>query len=139
MVVAILFWLFLLSAVVMIFIVGRKIERQFTAMIVASVCATYLLNANLGWDDAEIYVATIDVVALVYALYLVSVTDRYWPMWFSAFQGVALATSIAQLVSPSNIPAVYTAMQSFWFFPAVGAMVVGVILDGRGRVQLGLP
>jgi hypothetical protein len=136
MVVAILFWLFLLSAVVMIFIVGGKIERQFTAMIVVSVFATYLLNANLGWDNAEVYVATIDVFALAYALSLVSVTDRYWPMWFSAFQGVALATSIAQLVSPADIPAIYTAMQSFWFFPAVGAMVVGVMLDSRARGRI---
>jgi hypothetical protein len=133
MVALLLFWLFLCSAMGMIFMAGGKIERAFAAMIVFSVCATYLLNSELGWDKAQAYVVLIDGLALIVALLLISVTNAHWPIWFAAFHAIAVATGIAQLVFPNDVPAVYTNMQGFWFFPAVTSMVIGVMLDNRAN------
>jgi hypothetical protein len=124
-----LFWLFLLSSVTAMFSLGGKFERQLAVVIVAAVFTTYAANASLGWERAEPFVSLVDACLLAFALRLVWVSDRYWPIWFAAFQSIALATGIAQLMFPADVPAIYTTMQGFWFFPAVIVMVVGVILD----------
>jgi hypothetical protein len=129
----ILFWLFLLSAVIIIFTVGKKVDQQFSMLLVTAVAATFSLNRFLGWDDAQIYITVIDSLLLILSLSFLSVTKAYWPIWFSAFQAIVVATSIAQLVFPNNVPAVYTNMQGFWFFPAVTSMVIGVMLDNRAN------
>jgi hypothetical protein len=137
MVALLLFWLFLCSAMVIMFAAGGKVERWFAGMIGLSVIATYLLNYELGWDKAHTYVVLVDGFALIVALWLISVTKAHWPIWFSAFHAIAVATGIAQLVFPNEVPAVYTNMQGFWFFPAVTSMVIGVMLDNQANSRAG--
>lgn len=134
MIAMILFWLFFLSAVTIVFVAGEKADQKFMILLIVAVAATFVLNIAVGWDAAQVYVTAVDTILLLVSLMLVSVTKAHWPIWFSAFQAIVVATSMAQLFFPSNVPAVYTNMLGFWFFPAVAAMVIGVILDSRAKV-----
>lgn len=130
-----LFWLFFFAAIAIIVMAGKRLERCFAGMMIFLVSTTYFLNAELGWDRAQIYVLLIDSITLILSLFLVSIAKTYWPIWFSAFHAIAVATGIAQFAFPNEVPAFYTNMQGFWFFPAIVAMVIGVMLDSRERRQ----
>ncbi len=131
--IAVLFWLFLASASAAVIIYGDRNSRVFLGILFAGVACTYVLNINLGWDEAQVYIFVIDGITLSIALWLVSKIDAYWPIWFSAFLAIAVATSLAQLVFPNHIPGIYINLQGFWFFPALMSLVIGVILDARAE------
>jgi hypothetical protein len=132
-VIAVLFWLFLASASAAVIIFGDRNSRVFLGILFAGVACTYVLNSTLGWVEAQIYIFVIDGMTLSIALWLVSKVDAYWPIWFSAFLTIAVATSLAQLVFPNHIPGIYINLQGFWFFPALISLVVGVMLDARAE------
>lgn len=133
------FWLFFLSAVTTMFSAGRAVERRFALFLFGGVVATYLLNTFLGWDGAHFLVMLINIVVLAYGILLISAVARFWPIWFSAFHSITVATDVAQMVFPNNVPALYTNLQGFWFFPAVVSMVVGVVLDSRSKNHVATP
>jgi hypothetical protein len=127
------FWLFFLSALTVMFCSGERVERRFALFLLSGVIATYLLNLSLGWDGAQILIMLINSSVLVFGLFLIATTKRYWPIWFCGFHSVTVATDIAQLTFPNNLPALYTNLQGFWFFPAVVIMVIGIVLDSKNR------
>lgn len=123
------FWLFFSCSILLVAFKGDYIERFFLLIILISVALTFLLNKNLGWVDAHSIVLAIDTILLTISLLLVSKSHRYWPIWFAAFQSIAVATSVAFFVFPNHVPSLYINAQGFWFFPALISMTVGVIKD----------
>jgi hypothetical protein len=126
-----LFWLFFMSASAIIVLFGRSLERSFLIALIACVVATYIFNAKLGWNEAQPYILIVDCALLALALFITSKANNFWPIWFSAFQGIAVATSLAQIVFPNEIPGIYINIKGLWFFPALISVVVGTLLDHR--------
>jgi hypothetical protein len=126
-----MFWLFLVCALSLVVIKGGGTERWFSAAIALSVVCTFLLNRELGWIAAQKVILLVDITLLLLSLVLVSKSHRHWPIWFSAFQSIAVATSVAFFVFPNHVPSLYINAQGFWFFPALMSMTIGVILDSR--------
>jgi len=56
-------------------------------------------------------------------------SGRYWPIWATGFQIVAVATHFASLWIPDIVPIAYQALLSFWSIPILGVMVAGTWLD----------
>ena len=123
------FWSFLILSLAVALIKGRRLERHFAILLLLGVVATYLFNICLGWTNAQPYVLLVDSVVLFVALGLTATTDRYWPIWYSAFQAIGVASGFSQALFPNQVPAMYIAMQGFWFLPAAISMVVGIMLD----------
>lgn len=126
-----LFWLFFLSASTIIILFGRSLERSFLVAIIACVLATYIFNAKLGWDGAQSYILVVDCILLVLALFITTRANNFWPIWFSSFQGIAVATGLAQVVFPNEIPGIYINIKGLWFFPAMISLVIGTLLDHK--------
>jgi hypothetical protein len=126
-----MFWLFLACALSLVVVKGGRVERWFSVAIALSVACTFLLNRELGWIAAHKMILLIDVALLTLSLVLVSKSRRYWPIWFTAFQAIAVATSVAFFVFPNHVPSLYINAQGFWFFPALMFMTIGVIMDNR--------
>lgn len=133
--IAISFWFFLFVASLTVFLTGRTTERRFLTLLLVGVIGTFMLNANLGWVAAHPFVFLVDTGFLIASLALTSRTATHWPIWFSAFLSIAVATGLAQILFPSQIPTAYIAVQGFWFLPAMGSMAVGTVLDWRSRKQ----
>jgi hypothetical protein len=129
--IAALFWLFLAAASLALLMFGDHAAKTFLAILLIGVVGTYLLNSNLGWNEAQVYIFLIDSAILSFALWLVSTVNAYWPIWVSAFQSIVVATSFAQLAFPNHIPGIYINLQGFWFFPALASLVVGAMLDAQ--------
>jgi hypothetical protein len=127
------FWLFFLSALTVMFQSGERVEQRFALFLLSGVIVTYVLNLSLGWDGAQFSIMLINLSVLVFALFLIALTERHWPIWFSGLHSITVATDIAQLTFPNNLPALYTNLQGFWFFPAVTIMVIGIMLDNKTR------
>ena len=129
-----LFWIFCISALAIVFFRGELIEKLFAATILISIIATYLVNNALGWVNAHPFVFSFDLGLLLLSLVLVSKSRRYWPIWFAAFQMIAIATSVAFFIFPNHVPSLYINAQGFWFLPALMSMTVGVIMDSRQEI-----
>ena len=132
--IAILFWSFLLAATFSVAIMGSAMERRFLTLILICVSSTFFLNSRLGWMDAQPFVLLLDMGLLITSLALTSFATCFWPIWFSAFQAIAVATGLAQFLFPNHVPAIYIAVQGFWFLPALMSMTVGVIMDSRQEI-----
>lgn len=127
--IAVSFWSFFFLSLGMVFLKGRRLERYFAALLLLGVATTYGLNISLGWTNAQPFILVVDAIVLLVALAVTPATDRFWPIWYSAFQAVGVASGFAQALFPNQIPAIYIAMEGFWFLPAVMSMVLGIMLD----------
>lgn len=126
------FWLFLLSAFALVFYLGTKTERSFAGFLLVCTALTLTMNLTFGLDTAFKYVLLIDGAILAVALWLVSKSDTCWPIWFSGFHVIAVATGLAYLLFPTGI-GFYGNTAGFWALPAVLALVLGTLADHRAR------
>ena len=133
MIIAASFWIFLISSLVILGSFGEKKGRQLTAACLLASIITYLTNAHLGFINAGSIVLLVDFVLLSIALWFVISTDRYWPVWFAAFQAITVASELANALFPANVTNLYGNFAGFWALPALGAAAVGAILDRRAK------
>lgn len=101
----------------------------------ALICAAATLFTALGtslkpdWTGTSYAVFATDVACLIALVLLAFNSTRYWPIWATGFQIVAVATHIATLWIPDIVPIAYQALLSFWSIPILGVMVAGTWLD----------
>lgn len=81
------------------------------------------------WAGTSYAVFAADTACLFALVLLACNSSRYWPIWATGFQIVAVATHIATLWIPDVVPAAYQALLSFWSIPILGVMVAGTWLD----------
>lgn len=134
MIVAGAFWLFLICVIVVTVTMGGSEGRLLVITCVTASALTYVANVQLGFDFARLVVLVIDVGVFAIIIAIALRSRSYWPIWFSAFQMITVATHFAQMTIPSSIPGIYGNAAGFWALPALGAAVVGVMLDRRAGV-----
>jgi len=78
-----------------------------------------------GWHNTEIGVLLVDIAVLAAFLTLALHSDKYWPLWTTAFQVIGVATHLARLIDPAIIPRAYSMAQGFWAYPMLAALVIG--------------
>ena len=83
------------------------------------------------WAGTSYAVFAADLACLLALAFLACISSRYWPIWATGFQIVAVATHIATFWIPDVVPAAYQALLSFWSMPILGVMVAGTRLDMR--------
>ncbi len=133
MVMAIIFWAFLLTSYFAVVYFGQRFERYFMVFLALCAALTLIVIYFFGFSGAQQYVLMIDGSILIFAIVLTSKLDVYWPIWFSGFQAITFATDLAWAIFPNAVPGIYQSAASFWALPALGAMTVGVFADYRAR------
>lgn len=125
----VLFWLYLSCALSVVIMRGDKVAKLFSLqLIVAAATTSFFIRSN-GWLDSLQLVLIVDTMLLLSSLYLIGVRNKYWPIWFAAFQGISVATELALLLFPNQTPALYINQAELWSFPAIASVAIGVILD----------
>ena len=71
----------------------------------------------------------VDLAVLAAFLTLALRSDKFWPLWTTAFQIIGVATHLAKAVDPGIIPRAYSIAQGFWAYPMLVALVIGVRAD----------
>ena len=76
----------------------------------------------------------IDIVALLAFIHLTIKSDRFWPMWATAFQLLAVSIHTAMMVAPQITPWAFGTGAVFWAYPMLLALAIG----SREHVPLAL-
>ena len=89
--------------------------------------ATLAVAKSFGtsWSTVEEGIFAIDVVALAALAYLAIKSDRFWPMWATAFHLLAVTVHTAMMVAPQSTPWAFGTGAVFWAYPMLLALAVG--------------
>ena len=103
-------------------------------MIIGSFCT--LAAARLfgtSWTQVEVGIFAIDIVVLVAFIWLALTSDRFWPIWASAFQLLAVAIHTAMMMTPQVTPWAFGTGAVFWAYPMLLALAIGSFEHVRGK------
>jgi hypothetical protein len=121
---------------------GGRAERLGVAiMLVASLASIPAMQVGdvPGWSAFKPGLAAVDVAVLAGFLIIALRSDRFWPLWVTSFQLIAVATHVAVLANPAVAGWVYSLAEPFWAYPTLIAATLGTIrwrpdpLNPRGR------
>lgn len=119
---------------------GDRPERIGAAIIAAGslLTAAVSFSVNTDYRSVDLGLLVVDIVAWVLLLRLALSSNRYWPLWATAFHSIALLTHLAMFVDPSIVPEAYAHGQGLWAYPMLAALLAGAERCRRMR-QAGAP
>lgn len=135
MIVAGLFWAFLLTSCALMAAYGGIQERAFIGFVGLAVVATSSLNSIYGVSQALQLVMLIDLALLAISGWFIITTDKYWPIWFTGFHLNTIATEVASMTFPGELPGLYVNLAGVWALPALGLAAYGCLLDHRSHAE----
>lgn len=106
---------------------GSRSEYLGAAIIVVGSLSTLAIGRLFGtsWTGVEVGIFAIDIVALVAFILLALYSDRFWPMWATAFHLLAVTIHTAMLVAPQITPWAFATGAAFWAYPMLLALAIG--------------
>ncbi len=113
---------------------GGKEERLVAGAFVAAALASNLANSSL-YTDTETGILAVDVLLLTGLLVLALRSDRFWPMYATAFQLVAVTVHVASMTEQGSFAWAYAVALSFWTYPVLLALMAGTLFEARYRSE----
>lgn len=77
------------------------------------------------WTSMEEEIFAIDIIGLLALINLTLKSDRFWPMWATAFQLLAVTIHTAVMVAPQITPWAFATGAVFWAYPMLLALAIG--------------
>ncbi len=118
-------------ACVMAFRFGGRDEQWTAIACIAATLASRIVNTN--YSHMESTILLIDGAMLTGLLLLALKSDRYWPMYATAFQLVGLVVHIGSLTETGDFANAYAVGLIFWSYAVMAALMAGTWLEGRSR------
>jgi hypothetical protein len=89
--------------------------------------STLVVARSFGssWSSLEVGIFAIDIAVLFAFIHLTLKSDRFWPMWATAFQLLAVTIHTAMMVAPQITPWAFGTGVVFWAYPMLLALAVG--------------
>ena len=135
MILVAIYWLLLLTTLGLGWAIGPAETRQAIAAIVTATIATACAQVWLGGELVLAVILGIDALLLAYFIAHSLRSRRFWPMWFSAFCGLGVLSSVAAYIFPREDLAAYQNYAALWAMPALLALLAGTILDRRAKLD----
>jgi len=115
---------------------GGRPERLGAATMfwgaIVSIPAAMIFGSQ--WTHPEYGVFLVDLVVLGALIALMLAFDRFWLIWATSSQLIAVTIHIVTMVDHGFLPKAYAIAQPFWAYPALIALTVGTV-QARGRRQ----
>jgi hypothetical protein len=114
---------------------GGMVERVGAATMFVGCVLTFLVNSPLSvrYASVELAILYIDCVMLVIFAALALTTDRYWPLWVTAFQLLAVLAHIAKLADPEMLRNGYGFVMAVWSYPQLLVIALGTRAHSQHR------
>jgi hypothetical protein len=128
----ILMMITLLTSCVVAWKWGGLDERLAAGAILLAVLASNL-TVESRFHGTESGVFIVDAVLLIGLLVIALRSDRYWPMWATAFQLVATMVHLGSMVETGDFAWAYYVALAFWSFPVFLTVIAGTWIEGRYR------
>jgi hypothetical protein len=125
----------IISCVAAVLLGGRE-ERLIGWVFVANILASKAAYSN-QWQEPEYLLLGVDVAFLVFLLWRSIVTDRWWVLWFTAFQVLVVIIHVASVVDPTVRPRSFSFGFIIWSWMEQLAILIGALTawHSRRRVQ----
>jgi hypothetical protein len=111
---------------------GGRDEQLAAFGFAVATAASNLANEHL-YTATETGVLAVDVMLMAGLLILALTSDRFWPLWASAFHFVALLVHIGSLTQQGNFAWAYAIGLIFWSYAVIASLIVGTFLEGHSR------
>lgn len=129
------YWLVALSISLFAAVRGGRDERIGCAILLIGSLASVLVvwgvpvQARVSLIQRGVFV--VDVVTLAAFVALALRTERFWPLWATAFHLVAVATHAAHFADARIVPRAYVLAQGMWAYPMWITILLGSLARSR--------
>lgn len=139
MTVRLVYWLVLALAAIHVAWRGGAPERWALAIYAVASALTPLLLSPLAerFRGPEWSGMLVDLANYGAFLVLAVVANRFWPLWISAMQGVALATHMLGLFHEKRLNLTYALFAQMWAYPIIALIVIGAERHRRRLARTG--
>lgn len=111
---------------------GRSEKRGALIVAGASVLsAAVAFGEQVSFQTVNVGLAAVDVMTWVMLLDIALTSNRWWPLWATAFQSNALLTHAAVWAKPAFLPEAYAHTMGFWAWPILLALLFGAQEERR--------
>ena len=130
-----IFYLLLLTATTMAWLMGGRAERQVASMLFGAAVVSKLAAWSLYGQFAEFEVAlcAIDLLLMAGLLTVALTSDRYWPLWLSPLHGYTIIAHLGKWVTPDTFAAVYLSNSALMADPGLIILIAGTWRHHRRR------
>lgn len=113
---------------------GRNTERWTALALLGCTIASPIVETS-QFVAPESGILIIDLLLLGFLFVLAMRSDRFWPLWATAFQVVGTLIHVARLVDPTVWHLAYAVAQGFWAYPVLAALALGTWWEARFRTS----
>jgi hypothetical protein len=113
---------------------GGRDERLTALAFTIATIASGFSNQN-HYGHVEFGVLAIDFLLLAGLLLLALKSDRFWPIWATAFQLVGTSVHIASMTETGEFAWAYAVGLIFWSYAVMASLMAGTWLEARFRTR----
>lgn len=124
---AYLYYIFLFACCGYAILRGARSEYFGVMIMILGSLSTLVVARSFGtsWARLEVGIFAIDIVALLALIWLSLKSDRFWPIWATAFHLLAVTIHGMMMVEPQITPWAFGTGAVFWAYPMLLALAIG--------------
>lgn len=111
---------------------GRDEWVGFGILILGSLL-TPIVEVRSRWTTTEVATLIVDLLVALALVRLAMRSDRFWPLWASAFQIATVLAHGFHAVQSKIAPQIYYFAESLWAYPVLIAIAIGAAARPRRR------
>jgi hypothetical protein len=112
---------------------GGKAEKSAGALLLLDWYATPILENQHDLSHAQVSIFALDAVVAIVLFLIALRSNRFWPLWVSAFQILELVMHLAMLVDHRVRPIAYFIGVEISSYLILLALAIGTWLEGSDR------
>lgn len=117
----------LAAALVYVGVRGERAERAcIIAITIGSLATGLAANKGPAWYGAEVGIFVVDVATMVAFIVIMAKSTRFWPLWITALQNIAVMTHLARFIKPQTVPMAYAVAEQLWVYIMLLILIVSV-------------
>jgi hypothetical protein len=121
----------LLSTTGFAFVSGKFPERSTAVALLVANETTILVIHDHHWRSVQTGVIAVDLFLLAFLLWTALCTNRWWPLFATAFQVIATVIALLPAIVPVIRPYAYYVSMVGWDYLTLGALALGTALEGH--------
>ena len=122
-----IFLALLIATLVFILWRGETAERTCVGIIAVGSVLSAIVTQDRMFQRAETGIFFVDVTVLLAFMAIMRFSNRFWPLWITALQIVAVVTHIARFLQPQTVPIAYAIAEEFWVLPMQAILAIVVL------------
>ncbi|WP_230781785.1 hypothetical protein [Sphingomonas sp. Leaf37] len=125
--VPVIFLCILAATLIYVGVRGESAERWcIIAITIGSLATGIAANRGPVWYSAETGIFMVDVATLIAFIVIMARSTRFWPLWITALQIIAVMTHLARFLKPQTVPMAYAVAEQLWVYIMIVILIVSV-------------